>query len=146
MKSIGRREQKFKRICTLALPKPETNRRVSGFRTPIVYFAPYWQRGPAPQKGEVRPAIIVSADACNESRSPLVAILPLARAQVKNPLHVTLTIDETGLDAASTSLIDARFVDRSRLRPDAAGRLIRSAQARVDRNLARVFGLSPGTA
>ena len=96
---------------------------------------------------EVRPVIIVSADAYNETRSPLVAIVPLTRAVAKNPLHVALAVDETGLAAPSTALIDhARFVDRSRLRPDAAGRLIGSAQARVDRNLARVFGLTPGAA
>ena len=97
------------------------------------------------EQGEVRPVIIVSADAYNETRSPLVAIVPLTRAEAKNPLHISLSVDETGLEAPSTALIDhARFVDRSRLRPEAAGRLIRSAQARVDRNLARVFGLVPG--
>jgi len=99
------------------------------------------------EQGEVRPVIIVSADAYNETRSPLVAIVPLTRAVAKNPLHIALSIDETGLESPSTALIDhARFVDRSRLRPEAAGRLIRSAQARVDRNLARVFGLAPGAA
>ena len=73
--------------------------------------------------------------------------MPLTRAVAKNPLHVALAVEETGLAASSTALIDhARFVDRSRLRPEAAGRLIASAQARVDRNLARVFGLAPGAA
>jgi mRNA interferase MazF len=99
------------------------------------------------EQGEVRPVIIVSADAYNETRSPLVAIVPLTRAVAKNPLHVALAIDETGLEAPSTALIDhARFVDRSRLRPEAAGKLVPGAQARVDRNLARVFGLAPGAA
>jgi len=99
------------------------------------------------EQGEVRPVIIVSADAYNETRSPLVAVVPLTRAEAKNPLHVALAVDETGLATPSTALIDhARFVDRSLLRPEAAGRLIRSAQARVDRNLARLFGLVPGAA
>ncbi len=99
------------------------------------------------EQGEVRPVIIVTADAYNETRSPLVAVVPLTRAVAKNPLHVALAVDETGLATPSTALIDhARFVDRSRLRPESAGRLIRSAQARVDRNLARVFGLVPGAA
>ena len=99
------------------------------------------------EQDEVRPVIVVSADAYNESRSSLVAIVPLTRAVAKNPLHVALSVDETGLDAPSTALIDhARFVDQSRLRTNAAGKLIRSAQARVDRNLARVFGLAPGAA
>jgi mRNA interferase MazF len=99
------------------------------------------------EQGEARPVIIVSADAYNETRSPLVAIVPLTRAAAKNPLHVALSVDETGLESPATALIDhARFVDRSRLRPEAAGMLVRSAQARVDRNLARVFGLAPGAA
>jgi mRNA interferase MazF len=97
------------------------------------------------EQGEDRPVIVVSADAYNETRSPLVAIVPLTRALAKNPLHVALSVEETGLETPSTALIDhARFVDRSRLRPEVAGRLIPIAQARVDRNLARVFGLSPG--
>jgi len=76
-----------------------------------------------------------------------VAIVPLTPAATRNPLHVALSVGETGLEPPSTALIDhARFIDRSRLRPEAAGRLIRSAQTRVDRNLARVFGLAPGAA
>ena len=94
------------------------------------------------EQGEVRPVIIVSDDAYNESRSPLVGIVPLTRSVAKNPLHVTLAIEDSGLDAESTALVDhARFIDRSRLQTNAAGRLARSAQSRVDRNLARVFGL-----
>jgi len=97
------------------------------------------------EQGAVRPVIIVSADPYNESRSPLVAVVPLSRATAKNPLHVALSEDETGLESASTALIDqARFIDRSRLRPDAAGKLTYAAQARVDRNLARVLGLLVG--
>jgi mRNA interferase MazF len=95
------------------------------------------------EQGEVRPVIIVSADAYNESRSPLVAIVPLTRSLAKNPLHVALAMDETGLDSVSTALIDhARFIDRSRLRAEAVGHLSSGAQARLDRNLARVFGLA----
>jgi mRNA-degrading endonuclease toxin of MazEF toxin-antitoxin module len=76
-----------------------------------------------------------------------VAIVPLTRAIAKNPLHVALAIDETGLEAPSTAVIDhARFVDRSRLPPQAAGKLIPGAQTRVDRNLALVFGLAHGAA
>ena len=93
-------------------------------------------------QGAVRPVIIISADPYNESRSPLVAIVPLTRAVPKNLLHVALSTAETGLDSGSTALIDqARFIDRSRLRPEAAGRLTAGAQVRVDRNLARVLGL-----
>ena len=94
------------------------------------------------EQGEVRPVVIVSDDAYNESRSPLVGIVPLTRAAAKNPLHVAIAVEESGLDSESTALIDhARFIDRSRLRAKAAGKLTRSAQSRVDRNLARVFGL-----
>jgi mRNA interferase MazF len=97
------------------------------------------------EQGEVRPVIIISADAYNESRSPLVGVVPLTRAIAKNPLHVALSVDETGLESASTALIDhAQFIHRSRLRAEAAGKLSDIAQARVDRNLARVFGLTAG--
>ena len=83
------------------------------------------------EQGEVRPVIIVSDDAYNESHSPLIGIVPLTRA-----------VEDSGLDSDSTALIEhARFIDRSRLRAKAAGKLTRSAQSRVDRNLARVFGL-----
>jgi len=75
------------------------------------------------EHGEVRPVIIVSDDAYNESRSPLVGIVPLTRSVAKNPLHVTLAIEDSGLDAESTALVDhARFIDRSRLQTNAAGR------------------------
>ena len=95
------------------------------------------------EQGNLRPVVIVSVDAYNETRSPLVAIVPLTRALAKNPLHVALSTDETGLESASTALIDqARFIDRSRLRREPAGTLTGSAQARVDRNLARVLGLA----
>ena len=100
----------------------------------------------APRRGqeqEIRPVVAVSVDAYNESRSPLVAIVPLTRALRKNPLHVRLEAEETELNDSSTALIDhAQFIDRSRLRPGAAGRLTAGAKARVDRNLARVLGLS----
>jgi mRNA interferase MazF len=95
------------------------------------------------EQGEKRPVLVVSVDAYNDSRSPLVAVVPLTRSPTKNPLHVALTTDETGLDSASTALIDhARFLDRSRLGKTAAGRLTAQAQGRVDRNLARVLGLT----
>lgn len=95
------------------------------------------------EQGEVRLVIVVSADAYNETRSPLVGIVPLTRAVSKNPLHVALSVAETGLASPSTALVDhARFVDRSRVRAEAAGRLTHVAQARVDQNLARVFGLA----
>ena len=94
------------------------------------------------EQGALRPVVIVSADPYNESRSPLIAVAPLTHAAAKNPLHVALSVDDTGLESASTALIDhARFIDRTRLRPEIAGKLSRSAQARVDRNLSRVMGL-----
>jgi mRNA interferase MazF len=90
-----------------------------------------------------RPAIVVSADAYNASRSPLVAIVPLTRAPAKNPIHVAFSSEETGLDSPSTALVDhARFVDRRRLRGVPAGRLQAAALALLDGHLALVFGLS----
>lgn len=95
------------------------------------------------EQGATRPVVIVSADLYNASRSPLTAIVPLTRAPAKNPLHLTLSPEQTGLDTPSTALIDhARFIDRGRLRGAAIGKLQPSAMALVDRNLSRVFGLS----
>jgi mRNA-degrading endonuclease toxin of MazEF toxin-antitoxin module len=67
---------------------------------------------------------------------------PVVIAVAKNPVHVRLTKEETGLEANSTALVDhARFLDRTRLGPSPAGRLIPEAQSRLDRNLARAPGL-----
>jgi mRNA interferase MazF len=94
------------------------------------------------EQGERRPVIIVSADPYNESRSPLIGVVPLTTAIAKNPVHLKLGKDQTGLSADSTALVDhARFLDRTRLRPGAAGRLTLAAQALLDRNLARILGL-----
>lgn len=94
------------------------------------------------EQGNMRPVVIVSSDAYNESFSPLIGVVPLTRSALKNPLHVALHVDETGLESPSTVLIDhARFIDRSRLGGEVAGRLTESAQRRVDRNLSLVFGL-----
>ncbi len=83
------------------------------------------------EQGEVRLAIIMSADAYNETRSPLVGIVPLTGAMAKNPSHVALSEDETGLESPSAAFVDhARFIDRSRLRAEAAGRLTGGGQAR----------------
>ena len=44
------------------------------------------------------------------------------RSPAKNPLHVALAVNESGLESASTVLIDhARFIDRSRLRKGPPG-------------------------
>jgi mRNA-degrading endonuclease toxin of MazEF toxin-antitoxin module len=65
----------------------------------------------------------------------------LTTAVAKNPVHIKLTKEETGLEADSTALVDhARFLDRTRLRLGPAGRLIPEAQSKLDRNLARVMG------
>lgn len=94
------------------------------------------------EQGERRPVVIISADPYNESRSPLIGIVPLTTAVAKNPVHVNLPKEETDLESDSTALVDhARFLDRTRLGAVAAGRLIPSAQSRLDRNLARVLGL-----
>ena len=94
------------------------------------------------EQGARRPVVIISADPYNESQSPLIGVVPLTTSAAKNPVHVGLTKQETGLDADSTALVDhARFLDRTRLLPGVAGRLIAAAQSRLDRNLARVMGL-----
>ncbi len=94
------------------------------------------------EQGARRPVVIVTADPYNQSKSPLIGIVPLTTAIAKNPIHVPLTTHETGLDEPSTALVDhARFLDRTRLSHNPAGRLVPAAQARLDRNLARVLGL-----
>jgi len=94
------------------------------------------------EQGATRPVVIVSADAYNSSRSPLVGIVPLTRAPAKNPIHLAFSPQQTGLDMPSTALIDhARFIDRGRLLGAAIGKLVPDALALLDRHLARVFGL-----
>jgi len=55
------------------------------------------------EQGEVRPVIIVSADAYNETRSPLVAIVPLTRAVAKNAVAHRAVYRRTGLESPSTA-------------------------------------------
>jgi mRNA interferase MazF len=94
------------------------------------------------EQGARRPVVIISADPYNQSQSPLIGVVPLTTAIAKNPVHVKLTKEETGLETDSTALVDhARFLDRTRLASTAAGQLIPAAQSRLDRNLARVMGL-----
>jgi mRNA interferase MazF len=94
------------------------------------------------EQGARRPVVIISADPYNQSQSPLIGVVPLTTAVAKNPVHVHLTKEETGLETDSTALVDhARFLDRTRLAPTSAGQLIPGAQSRLDRNLARVMGL-----
>lgn len=94
------------------------------------------------EQGSTRPVVVVSSDSYNGTESPLAAIVPLTRAPVKNPIHVRLSPDDTGLESASTALTDhARFVDRTRLRGSPIGRLQPAALASLNRQLARVLGL-----
>ena len=94
------------------------------------------------EQGARRPVVIISADLYNASQSPLIGVVPLTTAAAKNPVHVKLTKEETGLDADSVALTDhARFLDRTRLHPRPAGQLTAEAESRLDRNLARVMGL-----
>jgi mRNA interferase MazF len=93
------------------------------------------------EQGLTRPVVIVAADSYNRTLSPLTAIVPLTKSPMKNPIHVRLAAADTGLDADSTALTDrARFIDRSRLRVGAIGKVSPEAMGRVDRQLGRVFG------
>ena len=95
------------------------------------------------EQGSTRPVVVVSSDSYNGTQSPLAAIVPLTRAPMKNPVHLRLAPEDTGLDTESTALIDhARFIDRDRLRGAPIGRLKLPALAILDRHLARVFGIS----
>lgn len=94
------------------------------------------------EQGARRPVVIVSADPYNQSQSPLIGIIPLTTASSKNPIHVVLPSQETGLNMLSTALVDhARFLDRARLSASPAGALSPAAQSQIDRNLARVLAL-----
>jgi predicted transcriptional regulator len=63
-----------------------------------------------------------------------------ADGPVNNPVHVGLTPEDTGLSLPSTALTDhARFVDRSRLRGNAVGRVSAPPMALLGRHLARLF-------
>ena len=95
------------------------------------------------EQGEKRPVVIVSADPYNLTRSPLVGIVPLTTAAPKNPIHVALAKEDTGMKTDSVALVDhARFLDRTRLSPSPAGLVTNQAMQRIDQNLARVLGLS----
>ena len=96
------------------------------------------------EQGALRAVVVVSADVYNESRSPLVGVVPLTKSLSKNPLHVELLAEETGLASSSTALIDhARFIHRSRLQAQPVGRVKAASLLRMDKNLGRVFGLVP---
>lgn len=94
------------------------------------------------EQASIRPVVIVSSDAYNGTQSLLVAIVPLTKAPAKTPIQVQFSPGETGLETASTALIDhARFIDRTRLRGAPIGRLNPGALASLNRQLARVLGL-----
>ena len=94
------------------------------------------------EQGATRPVVIMSSDSYNASQSPLAAVIPLTKAPVKNPIHVRFSPVETGLEGASTALSDhARFIDRTRLKGSAIGRLQPAALAVLNRQLSRALGL-----
>jgi mRNA interferase MazF len=94
------------------------------------------------EQGARRPVVIVSADPYNESRSPLIGVVPLTTSMAKNPVHILLAVEDTGLSAPSTALVDhARFLDRTRLHSNVIGQLSLKAQLHLDLNLRRVLGL-----
>ena len=94
------------------------------------------------EQGLTRPVVIVAADAYNRTLSPLTAIVPLTKSPMKSPIHVRLAAADTGLGADSTALTDhARFIDRSRLKGNAIGKVRPEVMGLIDRQLGRVFGL-----
>jgi mRNA-degrading endonuclease toxin of MazEF toxin-antitoxin module len=86
--------------------------------------------------------LVLSSDAYNASASPLVGIVPLTSAPPKNPLHVSLSVRETGLTKDSTVLVDhLRFVDRERLASEPAGNVREEALERIEAMVKRVLAL-----
>ena len=53
------------------------------------------------EQGYRRPAVVVSADRLNASRSGLVIVVPVTRTRRGLPSHVELDADETGLQETS---------------------------------------------
>ena len=94
------------------------------------------------EQGTARPALVVSSDAYNNTKSPLVGVMPLTRALPKTPIHIRVPSSESGLAMDSTALTDhARFVDRTRLNGEPIGRFHPSQMAEIDRQLRRLFGI-----
>jgi len=94
------------------------------------------------KQGKTRPVVVVSSNSYNATNSPLVAIVPLTKSPPKTPLHLRFSPAQTGIDQEATALVDhTRFLDRSRLKPAAIGRLSPDALALLDRHLARILAL-----
>lgn len=94
------------------------------------------------EQASTRPIVILSVDACTASRSPRIAVVPLPRALVNNPLHIELKPGETSLADSSVALVvHVRFVDGIRLAANPVGQGSPAARAMIRKNLARVFGL-----
>jgi hypothetical protein len=76
-----------------------------------------------------------------------LALSRLTKAQAKNPIHLRLTPQDTGLDGESTALTDhARFIDRTGLRGAATVCQQPLAMASLNWHLSRMFGLKRATA
>ncbi len=87
-------------------------------------------------------SVVNSSNSHNSTQSPLVGIVPLTRAAIKNPVHLRLEAHDSGLESPSTALTDhARFIDRTRLKGEAIGQVKQVPMALLDRQLARVLGL-----
>lgn len=77
----------------------------------LVEFATPAETG---EPAKTRPALIVSADRFNRTRSPTVVVVPLTTAARGHPLHVE--IDAAGLAAASSAQTElVGVVSRRRL-------------------------------
>ena len=61
------------------------------------------------EQGEIRPVIFVSVDAYNDSRSPMVGIVPLTRAAPKTHLSSDRSQADCGLWARPGRRIDAAW-------------------------------------
>ena len=69
-----------------------------------VWLVEYDDPAPSGEPAKLRPALVVSADRLNASRSGSVVAVPLTTSKRGHPLHVE--IDGAGLDATSYAQVE----------------------------------------
>ncbi len=68
------------------------------------------------EQSGTRPAVVVSADALNESRASVVVVVPITTAYRGLPSHVEIDVDGSGLDEVSYAKCeDVKSVSEQRL-------------------------------
>jgi mRNA interferase MazF len=88
-----------------------------------------------------RPALIVSADFVNKSKSGLAFVLPITRTFRSIPAHITIKPNEGGIKEVSYIMCDQiRAISRTRLL-ERWGRVTASTMSKVSESLLLLQGL-----